>query len=1297
MEVSKMASSAIIFAEGSSLNKMATDAELHPLGDTQYALYVNGKPTTQGHYSSIVNGTLKINTENQFGSDTLFVINPALGNYYHIVKVAPIPFEGDGTELNPYKIKTKDDLITLANVTTNVGQLFADTYFLMTNDIDLEYDPEFSGICSNPKDAHNMFAGIFDGGGHTIHKMYITPVLEWTITPEDDPDGLGKPKTGEAYKGFIGRLGAQGVLRNLSIAADARMLKHWATTGAFVGSNKGTIENCRNYADISTYSCWVGGIAGQSEQNAKILNCYNAGDITSGYFNAGGIAGTNNGTIDGCVNVGNVAVKSISKFILDNSDKLKSAGGIAGGASGSLISNCVNAGTVFARYGRAGGIVSNYPKATTVYAGANDMVNCVNYGMVSVGTDQSTVGAIGGENGTEGTISGVYYDAQILPLKPLGVFDQAGMVPAETSTLTSGTALEGFDPEIWQFDAGMYPTLKRFADEPKVINSRNAIFTMPAGINADDYTEAGTFKSVNGCTWSLAVGTVFKIDADKVLPPAAPDEIVRDTLKATFDNYSKSIMLRRIPAVPLTGKGTQEEPYLLTSAQEWNLLSSYIDLTGESFEGKYIKVANDIDFTGETLKPIGADNVTYFKGHLDGNGKTISNINLTTTKTYSGVFGIIGGPAVITDLTLSGTVKASAANAGAFAGKIYGKLTNCVNMLNLTSTKTSASGFGSLYGTAEMTNCVNKATIAGSGQLLAGFAHAMEDGVVLTKCGNEGTVRQNATAATNYTAGLLGQAYAITLTECYNIGNIEGANPAVMNNVAGLIGNVLAKADKTNRYILTKCYNTADITANNVIAGLIATSSNASNTMFAPLELTECYNTGNIISVATKTTSSSPAAGLVAMYPAGSKFINCWNSGTVSQTKNVYAGGIAGYYKSTPANEEAATIFDGCYNTGDINAAGNQGGGIVASASNFTKVLNCHNTGNIEGGFGLGGIVATLAGVGAAMDHCWNSGSVTTSTNRAGGLMGYNTAKATISNSWNSGNVSTLLEEQGDKAATSGYAIGGLAGFAGVSFINCYNVGTVKGASLVGGLTGYTSKKTATGGTSFKNCYNAGRIIAPADTCGGIFGNTATGYLVNRNAKWTPENEIENTYYVTDYNTFDADHSVGTPITLAELAKLDMGDGFISPDDYTLPMVNGLDDVDEAKVHAAQAVFSDGDNAQKVTGDFKVGSPAGLVWTSSVANLAISGNDAKFSDDAYQGEITLTAKAGEATRSLTINVDKTSGIDDILMSGKNIVDAVYYNVNGQQVPAPEAKDGKIYIMKATYDDGTSETIKLINK
>ena len=62
---------------------------------------------------------------------------------------------------------------------------------------------------------------------------------------------------------------------------------------------------------------------------------------------------------------------------------------------------------------------------------------------------------------------------------------------------------------------------------------------------------------------------------------------------------------------------------------------------GNTYEGKYVMLANDINLTGENWTPIGND-TNYFWGTFDGGNHTISNMTInidTTGNVFAGLFG----------------------------------------------------------------------------------------------------------------------------------------------------------------------------------------------------------------------------------------------------------------------------------------------------------------------------------------------------------------------------------------------------------------------------------------------------------------------------------------------------------------------------------------------------------------------------------------------------------------------------------------------------------------------------------
>ena len=1278
-ETAKMGASVISMASGNSLGKISKDAMLKPLGNTQYSLYKDKGYGTEGYFCSITDSKIKI--EESFGTDTLVIKNGNV-NFAYFIKIVPVPFEGDGTELSPFLLKTKEDLVELGNITNAKMQPFADTYFKLANDIDMEYTTEFDGISSVYNDSECQFSGTIDGDGHTISRMLIDRVL-WKIRPEDTEDGLGTPDNmnSRSNGGFIGRLAVDGVIKNITFAADCKF-EFWATSGTFAGDNYGLINNCKNYADVRGYSNNIGGFVGTVRKDGKVTNCYNAGNIYCGANQVGGITGINYGFVENCANAGNVEVKQISMF--QKLQKMsKTAGGITGSSTGGVIRNCVNAGTVYSWGERAGGIAGLYSKVImTDVSGHNDMYNSINFGSVSAdGEDKNTISAIAGEGGTQGIIQNNYWDAQILTLGAIGNADMEGMNGVETPVLVSGTALEGFDTSIWDFTKGQYPVLKQFANEDKLSKARKVIVTMKPGVTAKDMNQNAKLTLIDGLTWSLEKHKEFAIGGSTLYSPEEVDELTIDNLVADFGDYVKKIEIKRIPAVPLAGSGTEEDPYLISSTTDWNNLSDYIDVITESFQGKFLKLTENLDFTDTEFKMLAAKGVTPLQASLDGNNKKISGINLTTTATGQAAIRTLGESGSISNLTITGEVTSNYASTGGFTGSVYGKLINCVSEINVTSSKDkSTSGFGKLYAGAILTDVVNKGTISGTNNDIAGIAAEAEEGVELVRCGNEGKIICNGNQK-SYIAGLIAESGPITMEECYNKGNIEIIDIDNTKYVAGLIAYAKSTSSRKQTMTLTGCYNEGDIVGSAVVAGLIA-NTDASGTVTNPLILTECYNTGNITASPTKTQSSTgaPTAGLVALYTPGSKFTNCRNSGTISTT-NINTGGITAYYKTTP-KEDNPVVISNCHNTGTIESDGNNIGGIIAYSTDYTTTENCYNTAELKGSFGIGGIAGYINGVTSTLKSCWNSGKVTIATNRGGGLVGLG-SKGVVESSFNVGDVISLSTEVGtDK--TSGYGIGGLAGQGTAVFTDCYNMGIVTGANQVGGLVGVPRS----GHTQIIRCYNAGKIVAQSDECGSLIGADLS------DSYWNSENKVESSYFVTDYGTHHND-TIGTTITIAELAKTDMGNGWTAGDDYTLPIPTTQISEPYALINAVTIAFAEGDSKNSITKDFFVGAPEGVNWTSSVANISFSGFNALFDDKECIGKATLTATAGELNKTFEINCNKPSGINDIL-NGKIVVKEVYYNTYGIEVPKPTSHDSNVYMVVRTYDDGTTDTLKFFN-
>jgi len=104
----------------------------------------------------------------------------------------------------------------------------------------------------------------------------------------------------------------------------------------------------------------------------------------------------------------------------------------------------------------------------------------------------------------------------------------------------------------------------------------------------------------------------------------------------------------------------------------------------ESFKGKTIKLSADLDLANRPWTPIGACNTpTYFQGTFDGQGHTISNLNVDKSTdeymyTTAGLFGWVdAGTATVQNLNVNGATVKGSHWVGVIAGYWTGVISNC--------------------------------------------------------------------------------------------------------------------------------------------------------------------------------------------------------------------------------------------------------------------------------------------------------------------------------------------------------------------------------------------------------------------------------------------------------------------------------------------------------------------------------------------------------------------------------------------------------------------------------------------
>lgn len=176
------------------------------------------------------------------------------------------------------------------------------------------------------------------------------------------------------------------------------------------------------------------------------------------------------------------------------------------------------------------------------------------------------------------------------------------------------------------------------------------------------------------------------------------------------------------------GNGSEEYPYYIFNESDLNKIGTTYEM------GKNYKLMNNITLTNG-FAPIGFDTATKtginFTGNFDGNGFTISGLNLSSADyEKAGLFYAIGSTGKVSNLVIDRTNIAGAyTNAGVLAGTIAGTVQN-VGILNASINNTASNGFiGALAGV--YSGSTLKTTYANNINIVIGENNATTDNVVV--------------------------------------------------------------------------------------------------------------------------------------------------------------------------------------------------------------------------------------------------------------------------------------------------------------------------------------------------------------------------------------------------------------------------------------------------------------------------------------------------------------------------------------------------------------------------------------
>jgi len=221
-----------------------------------------------------------------------------------------------------------------------------------------------------------------------------------------------------------------------------------------------------------------------------------------------------------------------------------------------------------------------------------------------------------------------------------------------------------------------------------------------------------------------------------------------------------------ISALALSGTGTEADPYLVSTPSDIALMHN--DLDG------YYKLTADIDMKDIDFEPIGNESEGAFTGTIDGDGHTISNLNVNLPgNKYVGFVGYLEG--TVKNLNLENVDACGYCYVGGVAGclGIGGLINNCIIDGSIEAKQLIGEPIcGGLVGqndSGTITYSQNKAIVskyATSVKYSGGICG-------LSKSGNiDNCINYGAVFSLGYSGGIVGCSNNLTIKNCVNYANI---------------------------------------------------------------------------------------------------------------------------------------------------------------------------------------------------------------------------------------------------------------------------------------------------------------------------------------------------------------------------------------------------------------------------------------------------------------------------------------------------------------------------------------------
>ena len=753
----------------------------------------------------------------------------------------PAGMTGKGTDAEPFVLKTAehlawfrdyvndDHLSACAKIADNVEVIdlkdFCHAADASQNLNKLSWEPIGN--------SNKQYRGTFDGNNKTITNLYINESQDnmgfFGSTDQSTIKNLTFVNANVVNTSFstgilVGNAGYGSTLQNIKISNTCQ-IKGGNCTGGIAGNLDGNAYNCVNCATVQGIGI-VGGLFGNYVRtDNSITACANYGNVTASDGTAGGLVGSfQSGTIQDCANYGDV------KGAIQ-------VAGMAGDVEEGKIQNVFNYGNVSATMstqdiGMAFG--NSYKGATTegmvaYYSGAKLIAN---------GQEQ-TAKAFGTGDLSEDNATG-FTEAQL----------KSGVVAYLLQQNASSKAKWG---QNLANDGDIYPVIgsehQVYATEDLLVNCKTyevvrGSFTNNPTSSAINYQHGQTINhhvATNATCTEAATKEYWQCQdclrtySDSQLTEELTDVTIAEKPalghKNDEDGYCNQCQ-HYVAVKPSQESGV----YLISKPCHLAWFRDYVNGTivddgeaaGTTHPSASAKLTADIDLKNychaaedgkELLSwlPIGNDN-NRWKGNMDGQGHTISNLYIKTAQNHVGLFGYTDG-ATIQDLIFGNakvenvsTTNEKTYKTGILAGYACASTNSPAHIKGIKTTNNCTvigqEDTGGIVGIAKINleNCENRSSVKGTGSVGGIAGDSFERNI--KRCTNYGTVENG---RNQYIGGIIGYAYGTCIEDCANYGKITSTGW----HAGGIAGSTLKNSSIQN------VFSYGDVTNTNGSSGII--------------------------------------------------------------------------------------------------------------------------------------------------------------------------------------------------------------------------------------------------------------------------------------------------------------------------------------------------------------------------------------------------------------------------------------------------------------------------------------------